>query len=66
MNPESAGVPGVMLRLKRRIASYMYKLQILCFGYSPQKRFYPPCFFSRNAGPRPGMRHRMDEDKVQH
>jgi hypothetical protein len=28
MNPESAGVPGVMLRLKRRIASYMHMLQI--------------------------------------
>lgn len=28
MNPESAGVPGVMLRLKRRIASYMHMVQI--------------------------------------
>jgi len=69
MNPESAGVPGVMLRLKRRIASYMYILQIsilkhMYFGYSEE--FILPCFFSRNAGPRPGMRHRMDEDKVQH
>ena len=44
MNPESAGVPGVMLRLKRRIASYMYMLQILCFGYSQQKRFYRHVF----------------------
>jgi len=39
MNPESAGVPGVMLRLKRRIASYMYMLQFLCFGFSSRKDF---------------------------
>jgi len=40
MNPESAGVPGVMLRLKRRIASHMYMLPILCFGYPvPRKDF---------------------------
>ena len=46
MNPESAGVPGVMLRLKRRIASYMYKLQILCFGYTVHRKDFIRHVFS--------------------
>ena len=50
MNPESAGVPGVMLRLKRRIASYMYMLQFLCFGFSSEKIF-SALFFLKKCWP---------------
>jgi hypothetical protein len=73
MNPESAGVPGVMLRLKRRIASYMYMLQISIkknthmygyFGYCEE--FILIVFSQEMLDLDPGMRHRMDEDKVQH
>ena len=53
-----------MLRLKRRIASYMYMLQFLCFGN--RKDFIRALFFLKKCWHSTCMRHRMDEDKVQH
>ena len=41
MNPESAGVgPGVMLRLMRRIASFLYRIHMLfVFRLQTRKEF---------------------------
>lgn len=39
MNPESAGVgPGVMLRLMRRIASFLYRIHVANFVFRLQTR----------------------------
>ena len=53
MNPESAGVPGVMLRLKRRIASYMYMYHVANFVFRlhSTKKILSAMFFLKKCWP---------------